>query len=69
MTNSTLCVEFETNCETPNLLTVALAWVKKANAVYRQRIALKNMSTARLQDIGISAEEATHEASRSFWDI
>lgn len=69
MTNSTLCVEFETTCETPNFLTVALTWVKKANAIYRQRIALKNMSASQLQDIGISADDATREASRSFWDI
>ncbi|PCI40063.1 MAG: DUF1127 domain-containing protein [Rhodospirillaceae bacterium] len=69
MTNSTLCLDFETPRDTPNLLTVALAWIKKANAVYRQRLALKNMSASQLQDIAVSRQDATREASRSFWDI
>lgn len=69
MTNPTLCLDLETTCETPNLLIVALAWVKKANSIYRQRIALENMSASRLQDIGISRQDAKREAARPFWDI
>ena len=69
MNNSTICLELDATCATPNFLTVALTWVKKANAIYRQRAALKNMSTSQLHDIGISAQDATRESSRSFWDI
>ena len=69
MTNSSICLELDTTYKTPNLLVVALAWVKKANAIYRQRATLKNMSASRRQDIGISAKDAAREASRSFWDF
>jgi len=69
MTHSTLCADFEHAQDRPTLLTVAVAWVKKANCVYRQRLALKSMSPSQLDDIGLSYDAAQREASRPFWDL
>ena len=44
---------------------VVAAWF----AVLRQRQALAHLDAARLNDIGVTADEARAEADRPFWDV
>lgn len=50
-------------------LTAAFKNVAKAFAVRKQRSALNALDCTRLEDIGISREQANLEASRSAWDV
>lgn len=40
----------------------------KANAIARQRRALRDLDDAMLRDIGLTRAQAVQEASRPFWD-
>lgn len=69
MTTPTLCANYVHADEQPNYLSTAVTWVKKANSVRRQRLALKRMNQDQLRDIGLSHEMAQREARRPFWDF
>lgn len=38
-------------------------------AVYRERRALARLDSHALKDIGLTRDEALHEARRPFWDV
>ena len=46
------------------LLNKLEAW----SALARQRRALAGLDAARLRDLGLSADQAAHEAARPFWE-
>lgn len=53
----------------PVALVTALARRLSASArLARQRSALRDLDTALLDDIGLTREQALHEAARPFWD-
>ena len=69
MTSPTLCTNYTNSYNGVNGITLALAWIRKANSVYRQRKALECMTQRHLDDIGITQYDAEREAKRSFWDL
>ena len=44
------------------------AKIKQYYAVYQQRQELRHLTDEQLSDIGISREQATHEANKPFWE-
>lgn len=50
-------------------LSALLGWVDRALAVHRQRAALSTIDPRLLEDMGISAEGASRESDRPFWDL
>ena len=49
--------------------TNVFAWVRLAAATSSQRRALKGLDLTRLEDLGLSVDEARVEANRPFWDV
>ncbi len=44
-------------------------WIDAAFATYRHRDRLGRLDAHMLDDIGLSARDAHHEANRPFWDV
>lgn len=47
----------------------ALRWITHALQIRRERQVLADMSTARLEDIGITRDQALDEAGKPVWDV
>ncbi|WP_298907810.1 DUF1127 domain-containing protein [uncultured Aliiroseovarius sp.] len=46
-----------------------LAWVATVIQTRRERVALSQLDAHRLNDLGLTADEAQREASRPIWDV
>jgi uncharacterized protein YjiS (DUF1127 family) len=44
-------------------------WLAAVRAARRQRLALRNLDDTRLDDLGLTREQARREAGRPFWDV
>lgn len=52
-----------------DVIEQAIKWMNRAYEVSVQRRHLTGLSDEALDDIGLTREEAAHEAARSFWDM
>jgi len=46
-----------------------IEWCRHAQAVYRQRRELLQLTNHQLEDIGLTRQQVRNEANRPFWDF
>jgi len=63
-------INTQVNCRPAKGRTLSLfTRLIQVNALMRQRHALRNLDQARLEDLGLSREQADAEARRPIWDV